>query len=252
MSGACCRSPVPVAEPLLRRAVASIPGLRGFVGVDFLWNPARCEAVVLEINPRPTTSFVGLSRLLPAGWLARAWLACCGAWEPPFERPIDLAEIVHARATDRVRRFGCRPGSRRELEMTGIGGQVGIPMASWLALDIGGANLKAAHASGAIRSVPFEVWRRPQDLARALADLVAGFPQFDRVAVTMTAELCDCFATKAEGVRAVLEAVEQGIPGGTSPCGGPMGGFTSRTRSAVSPAWRRPPTGWPWRSPRRG
>ena len=97
--------------------------------------------------------------------------------------------------------------------MTGIGGQVEIRTASWLALDIGGANLKAAHASGAIRRMPFEVWRRPQDLARALADLAAGFPQFDRVAVTMTAELCDCFATKAEGVRAVLEAVEQGIPG---------------------------------------
>ena len=52
---------------------------------------------MLEINPRPTTSFVGLSRLLPAGWLARAWLACCGAWQPPFDVPIDLAEIVHAR-----------------------------------------------------------------------------------------------------------------------------------------------------------
>ena len=97
--------------------------------------------------------------------------------------------------------------------MTGIGGQVGIPTASWLALDIGGANLKAAHASGEIRHLAFEVWRRPQDLARALAELTAGLPQFDRVAVTMTAELCDCFATKAEGVRAVLEAVEQGIPG---------------------------------------
>ena len=78
--------PCPRAEPLLRRAVASIPGLRGFVGVDFLWDPSRCEAVVLEINPRPTTSFVGLSRLLPAGWLARAWLACCGAGQPPSRR----------------------------------------------------------------------------------------------------------------------------------------------------------------------
>jgi len=33
---------------------------------------------VLEINPRATTSFVGLSRLLPAGRLAAAWLAACG------------------------------------------------------------------------------------------------------------------------------------------------------------------------------
>src|SRR4051794_26857419 len=97
--------------------------------------------------------------------------------------------------------------------MTRIGGRADIRMARWLALDIGGANLKGAHTSGAIQSVSFEVWRRPHDLASALAALAAGLPPFDRVAVTMTAELCDCFATKAEGVRAVLEAVEQGIPG---------------------------------------
>jgi predicted ATP-grasp superfamily ATP-dependent carboligase len=51
--------PCPRAEPILRRAIESVPGLRGFVGIDFLWDPARCEAVVLEINPRPTTSIVG-------------------------------------------------------------------------------------------------------------------------------------------------------------------------------------------------
>src|SRR3954469_17922097 len=97
--------------------------------------------------------------------------------------------------------------------MTPIEGRVGIGMASWLALDIGGAHLKAAHTSGAIRAIPFELWRRPGGVASALADLAAGFPPFDRVAVTMTAELCDCFETKAVGVRAVLESVEIGIPG---------------------------------------
>lgn len=86
----------PSAEPMLRRAVQSVPGLRGFVGVDFLWDPSPEEVVVLEINPRPTTSIVALSRLLPAGWLAQAWLACCHPWDPPFEFPIDLSEIVHA------------------------------------------------------------------------------------------------------------------------------------------------------------
>lgn len=83
----------------------------------------------------------------------------------------------------------------------------------WLALDIGGANLKAAHSTGEICSVPFEVWRRSGELASALAGLSGAFPPFDRIAVTMTAELCDCFETKAEGVRSVIQAVEQGIPG---------------------------------------
>ena len=33
---------------------------------------------MLEINPRATTSFVGLGRLLPAGHLAAVWLAARG------------------------------------------------------------------------------------------------------------------------------------------------------------------------------
>ena len=39
---------------------------------------------------------------------------------------------------------------------------------SWLALDIGGANLKAAHTSGATRSLPFALWKQPERLADAL------------------------------------------------------------------------------------
>jgi probable H4MPT-linked C1 transfer pathway protein len=84
---------------------------------------------------------------------------------------------------------------------------------SWLGLDIGGANLKAAHSSGRALSVPFEVWKRPGELAPQLARIGAQLPPADRVAVTMTAELCDCFATKAEGVSAILGAVEAAFPG---------------------------------------
>src|SRR5262249_39978103 len=76
-----------------------------------------------------------------------------------------------------------------------------------LGLDIGGANLKAAHSSGSAVSRPFALWKRPQDLATQLHALVAEFPPFERVAVAMTGELCDCFATKSEGVRHILEAV---------------------------------------------
>jgi tyramine---L-glutamate ligase len=56
------------------RALGTIEGLRGFVGIDFIWDEQRRHAVILEINPRPTTSLVGLCRVLPAGHLARAWL----------------------------------------------------------------------------------------------------------------------------------------------------------------------------------
>lgn len=80
---------------------------------------------------------------------------------------------------------------------------------SWLGLDIGGANLKAADGSGWARGVPFPLWREPDRLSAALTELIASAPAADRLAVTMTGELCDCFRTKAEGVRHILAAVEQ-------------------------------------------
>lgn len=76
----------------------------------------------------------------------------------------------------------------------------------WLGLDIGGANLKAADGRGIARSVPFPLWKNPAGLAGALGDLIAASPAADRFAVTMTGELADCFMTKAEGVRAILDA----------------------------------------------
>jgi predicted ATP-grasp superfamily ATP-dependent carboligase len=57
-----------------RRAVESVPGLCGYVGVDYIWDGRTGQATVLEINPRPTTSYVGLARWLPPGTLAQAWL----------------------------------------------------------------------------------------------------------------------------------------------------------------------------------
>ena len=76
-----------------------------------------------------------------------------------------------------------------------------------LGLDIGGANLKAAHTNGAARTVPFSLWKHPERLTAELANLCAALPPHDGLAVTMTGELCDCFATKLEGVKAILQSV---------------------------------------------
>jgi len=81
---------------------------------------------------------------------------------------------------------------------------------NWLGLDVGGANLKAADGRGWARIVAFPLWRDPEGLTGAIAGLLARAPAADRLAVTMTGELCDCFGTKAEGVRHILSAVEQG------------------------------------------
>ena len=84
---------------------------------------------------------------------------------------------------------------------------------SCIALDIGGANIKVAHSGGRAFSIPFEVWKRPDELARAIADAAAALPISERAVVTMTAELCDCYPTKAVGVRAILEAAALGLRG---------------------------------------
>ncbi len=81
----------PDAMRQVQRAVAAVEGLGGFVGVDFIWDEARGRATILEINPRPTTSLVGLCRLLPAGLLARAWLEACR----PSGRDDELLESLH-------------------------------------------------------------------------------------------------------------------------------------------------------------
>lgn len=79
---------------------------------------------------------------------------------------------------------------------------------SILGLDVGGANLKAVHSGGPARLVPFALWREPQRLPQALAELLAALPPADALAVTMTGELCDCFPTRRDGVLAILDAVE--------------------------------------------
>jgi probable H4MPT-linked C1 transfer pathway protein len=80
-------------------------------------------------------------------------------------------------------------------------------MSRVLGLDIGGANLKAAHSDGAARVQPFALWKKPAELAAVLADLIARMPAADVLAVTMTGELCDCFASKRQGVEAILGSV---------------------------------------------
>ena len=75
-----------------------------------------------------------------------------------------------------------------------------------LGLDIGGANLKAAHSDGEVWSIPFELWRTPLSLNDQLGMLITQLPAWDRLAVTMTAELCDCFISRGQGVERVLAA----------------------------------------------
>lgn len=50
-------------QALAQSVVAAMPGLRGFVGIDVVWHPAR-GPVVIEVNPRLTVAYAGLSAAL--------------------------------------------------------------------------------------------------------------------------------------------------------------------------------------------
>lgn len=50
-------------DALARRVGRSITGLRGFVGIDVVWHAQR-GPVVIEVNPRVTCAYVGLSQAL--------------------------------------------------------------------------------------------------------------------------------------------------------------------------------------------
>ncbi|MDB5348948.1 MAG: hypothetical protein JWN86_195 [Planctomycetota bacterium] len=68
--------PFPIAGggSRLLDAVESVPGLLGWIGVDFAWDESR-GITVLEINPRVTTSYVGWRELAPSRTaIAGVWL----------------------------------------------------------------------------------------------------------------------------------------------------------------------------------
>jgi len=90
--------------------------------------------------------------------------------------------------------------------------------------DIGAANVKAAglfqeQAGDALERVasrPFEIWRGKDLLPEVLQEvfnIVVGAEPPQAMAVTMTAELSDIFASKREGVLFVFEKVEEVFAG---------------------------------------
>ena len=70
------------AASLAARAVDAVGGLRGYVGVNVVLGSTADGDAAMEINPRMTTSYVGL-RALSRFNLAGALLAVAGGREPP-------------------------------------------------------------------------------------------------------------------------------------------------------------------------
>ena len=78
----------PLDHPLAKRAgeeavraCEAISGLRGYVGVDLVIT--KSEAVVIEVNPRLTTAYLGVRSALAENVAAMAIAACAGRLPEP-------------------------------------------------------------------------------------------------------------------------------------------------------------------------
>jgi probable H4MPT-linked C1 transfer pathway protein len=111
-----------------------------------------------------------------------------------------------------------------------------------LGLDIGGANLKAAHTQGTAHIVPFQLWKSREQLSSRLRTLCASQPGFALVAATMTGELCDCYETRRQGVHAILDALEKA--GDVPVLIWQIDGALVRIAEARSAPWRAAAANW--------
>ena len=81
-----------------------------------------------------------------------------------------------------------------------------MPAADLIALDVGGANLKAADGLGWTYAEPFALWREWRHLPDALARLLDAAP-CRRVVATMTGEIADCYPSRAAGVAHIVASL---------------------------------------------
>jgi len=77
--------------------------------------------------------------------------------------------------------------------------------------DIGGANIKAADNRGGAVACSFPMWLKFAELGSSLSALLRDFSVTDstQLAITMTGELADCFASRREGVQQILHQTMQ-------------------------------------------
>ena len=81
----------------------------------------------------------------------------------------------------------------------------------YFGFDIGGANIKWGDLDGNASEIPFAIWQAPERLPAVLNSIISSFPRDAKIGVTMTAELADCFETKREGVKFIVDSVAKSL-----------------------------------------
>lgn len=77
----------------------------------------------------------------------------------------------------------------------------------YIGMDIGGANIKIASASGEGFEYYFPFWQKRDQLAESFFWGPDWLTNDTRLGITMTAELADCFEHKREGVEYIVDTV---------------------------------------------
>jgi probable H4MPT-linked C1 transfer pathway protein len=112
-------------------------------------------------------------------------------------------------------------------------------MSMVLGWDIGGAHLKIALAQDStvveVRQLPCPLWQGLDRLDHAIDAALTGSPRMAAHAVTMTGELCDLFADRASGVRAILALFERRFGDATLGVYGLDGAFLSADEAMSAP-----------------
>jgi len=103
--GGCTPLDHPLADRAIDAAVRiceALSGLRGYVGVDLVLSGA--EAVVIEINPRLTTAYLGVREAVTGNMAAMAIHACSGSLPAPprLERRVRFTARGHVISTPLV------------------------------------------------------------------------------------------------------------------------------------------------------
>jgi len=73
-------------------------------------------------------------------------------------------------------------------------------------IDIGGANIKYCQSNGLTINTIFPLWKKKSALP-AILKKIFSTNKIHTLAITMTGELCDCFKTKNEGVKYILNSI---------------------------------------------
>ncbi len=181
-------------QSVIDKIARALPELWGYVGIDLIETVE--QTWVLEINPRLTTSFVGIYDALG----------------------INVAELVlQLLHGEPILNPICNRSITVQAKQPSVGatGRSPLHIVGW---DIGGAHVKAAviNSTGKIIAVyqqPCPLWKGLAQLQHAvntiMQELAGSNP---RHAITMTGELVDLFDNRDDGVKQIIQTMIELLP----------------------------------------